>query len=101
MSTKARDSSKDFTGLATAGNRSPRGIWSNGTTMWVVDWNKKIYAYSMSSKARDTSKEFTSLDSQNTKPRGIWSNSTTMWVVDYGRNKLYAYNLSTKATRFI
>ena len=96
MSTKARDSSKDFTALQSAGNTSPRGIWSNGTTMWVADWNKKIYAYSMSSKARDTSKEFTSLDAQNTKPRGIWSNGTTMWVVDFGKNKLYAYNLSTR-----
>ena len=31
----SRDSSKDFT--LDSNNGSPRGIWSNGTTMWVVD----------------------------------------------------------------
>ena len=96
LTTKARDSSKDFTTLQSAGNTSPRGLWSNGTTMWVSDWSKKIYAYNMSTKARDTSKEFSSLDAQNTKPREIWSNGTTMWVADYGRNKLFAYTLSSR-----
>ena len=33
----------------------PEGIWSDGTTMWVSDWeDAKIYAYSMRSKARDS-----------------------------------------------
>ena len=53
MSTKARESAKDFDTLKAAGNRHPRGIWSDGTTMWAADWNDaKIYAYSMSAKAR-------------------------------------------------
>ena len=28
---------------------------------------------------------------------GIWSDGTTMWVADHARDKLYAYNLSSKA----
>ena len=31
-----------------AGNRASHDIWSDGSTMWVVDyWADKIYAYSM------------------------------------------------------
>ena len=59
MKTKARDSAKDFTTLYAAGNSDPRGIWSDGTTMWVVDWrDATIYAYSMSTKERDSAKDF-------------------------------------------
>ena len=44
---------KHFDTLIAAGNMNPRGIWSDGTTMWVADpWYDKIYAYSLSTKAR-------------------------------------------------
>ena len=33
----------------------------------------------------------------NTFPSGLWSDGTTMWVADYYDEKIYAYNLSTKA----
>ena len=36
LSTKARDTSKDFDTLGAAGNNDPRGIWSDNTTMWVA-----------------------------------------------------------------
>ena len=46
-------SSKEFNTLKAAGNNSPEGIWSDGTTMWVMDWiDAKIYGYSMSTKER-------------------------------------------------
>ena len=50
---------KDFNTLRTAGNRSPhpQGIWSDGTTMWVVAYfDEKIYAYDVASKARAPAK---------------------------------------------
>ncbi len=102
MTTKARDSSKDFsTTLSAAGNTSPTGIWSNKTTMWAADYStRKIYAYNMTTKARDSSKDFntnTLSAAGNTSPTGIWSNGTTMWVVDYSTRKIYAYNMTTKA----
>ena len=44
---------KDFDTLIAAGNEDPRGIWSDGTTMWAADYSDdKIYAYSMSTKER-------------------------------------------------
>ena len=40
-------------------NRSPEGLWSDGTTMWVADWfDDKLYAYNLSTKERDPGKDF-------------------------------------------
>ena len=47
----ARDSSKDFNTLSAAENTFPRGLWSNGTTLWVIDAvDDKIYAYNLATK---------------------------------------------------
>ena len=99
LSTKAKDSAKDFNTLAAAGNNSPNGIWSDGTTMWIADFSDdKLYAYNLSTKARDSGKDFNTLTGAgNNSPNGIWSDGTTMWVTDAVDDKLYAYNLSTKA----
>ncbi|MDE0471711.1 MAG: cadherin repeat domain-containing protein, partial [Ekhidna sp.] len=83
-------------------NSSPWGLWSDGTTMWVVDYSDdKLYAYTLATGARDTSKEF-DLHGDNSYPGGLWSDGTTMWVAneepsnDYSRrHKLYAYTLAT------
>ena len=46
LSTKSRDSSKDFDTLLAAENKNPVGLWSDGTTMWVADsQDGKLYAY--------------------------------------------------------
>ena len=100
MNTKARDADKDFDTLNAAGNTRPRGIWSDGTTMWVADSgsNDKIYAYDLSTKARDSGKDFDTLVAAGIDfPRGIWSDGATMWVVEDRDNKLYAFNMTTKA----
>ena len=75
-----------------------RGIWSDGTTMWITNYastsNAGIYAYKLTTSARDITQEF-SLNADNANPRGIWSNGTTIWVVDDVDDKLYAYTLAT------
>ena len=104
MATKARDSAKDFNTLDAAGNDSPRGIWSDGSTMWVVDvTDEKIYAYDMDTKARVSSKDFNNLhriredvDEEDARPFGIWSDGEIMWVVDANDYAIYAYDLNTK-----
>ena len=104
MSTKARDSAKDFNTLDAAGNDSPRGIWSDGSTMWVVDvTDEKIYAYDMDTKARVSSKDFNNLyriredvDEEDARPFGIWSDGEIMWVVDANDYAIYAYDMDTK-----
>ena len=88
----------DLDGLIAAGNGNPRGVWSNGTTIWVADGDDdKIYAYRMSDKTRDIGKDFDTLAAAgNNSPYGVWSNGTTMWVADEDDDKLYAYNMSDK-----
>ena len=109
----ARDSAKDFDTLDDAGNDDPRGIWSDGVTIWVSDTgDEKLFAYNIVTNARDPSKDFNTLRSAgNVAPRGIWSDGETMWVAHTGGrkwdsttldwyrddDKIFAYNLSTKA----
>ena len=93
LSDGSRDSGKDFNTLVGAGNKHPRGIWSDGTTMWVADRDDdKIYAYKMSDKSRDADKDIT-LDSGNDAPYGMWSNGHVLLVVDSTDTELYAYEL--------
>ena len=87
----------DLDGLIAAGNTHPRGVWSDGTTVWVVNGSlddDRLYAYVLSSGARDAARDIT-LASSNGDPRGVWSDETTVWVVDIVDGKLYAYNLSS------
>ena len=89
--------SRDINALEAAGNASPQGIWSEGTTMWVADdEDDKLYAYTLATGVRDATKDI-SLHSDNGDPRGIWSDDTTIWVADDEDDKLYAYTLATGA----
>ena len=94
----ARDPDEDFDTLDAAGNDSPEGIWSNGTTMWVADSSDgKIYAYNLNTKARESGKDFNTLDAAgNDYPVGIWSDGTTMWVLDNSDEEIYAYSMDSK-----
>ena len=92
---QSRDSGSDFT--LDAANGYPTGIWSDGTTMWVADFeDAKLYAYRMSDRSRDSGNDFT-LDAANGSPVGIWSDGTTMWASDFTDAKLYAYRMSDRS----
>ena len=79
-------------GFATS-NDDAAGIWSDDTTMWVVDRDgRKVYAYALDGGARRTDREL-DLHSDNTEAWGIWSDQTTLWVLDYVDDKVYAYAL--------
>ncbi len=90
----------DLNGVQAAGNETPWGVWSDGTTMWVTDTvDKTLYAYSLSTKTRDEGKDFVAdwiRGAGNDDPGAIWSDGTTMWVADIVDKKLYAYNLASK-----
>ncbi len=73
----------------------PEGVWSDGSTIWVVDnANGKLVAYSLSDGDHLADKTI-ELHSSNGKPRGIWSDNATIWVSDWDDTKLYAYDLDT------
>ena len=74
-------------------NANPRGIWSNGETMFVVDdEDATVYAWNMSDQTRDSDKEI-SLDSDNADPEGLWFDGRVLWVVDDADDRVYAYDL--------
>ena len=79
--------------MAAAGNGSPKGIWSDKTTVWVVDdLDNKLYAYTLATGARDSGKDII-LDPANGAPWGIWSDGTIIWVTNNTGYNLYAYTL--------
>ena len=78
----SRDRDKDIT-LGSV-NSAPTGIWSDGTTMWVLDsTDNKAYAYSLISGARDTGKDFNTdpcCDSQAI-PVALFRDGNIFWVL--------------------
>ena len=93
---KAED---DLDGLV-AGGTLPRNLWTNGTTIWVVNGSTsepELHAYNMDG-TRDSASDFETLEgATNYAPEGIWSDGTTMWVADASDDQIYAYTVSTKA----
>jgi len=95
-----RDPAREFgRSLYDAWNHEPRGIWSDGTTMWVADWKDgKLYAYDLEDKTRVPVKDFNGLKAAgNEVPMGIWSDGTTIWVADWVDDKIYAYLTGSRA----
>ena len=90
----------DFDTLAAAGNVEARGIWSDGTTLWVGDdksGHEKLYAYTLATRQRNSAEDFNALRAAgNRSIRGIWSDGTTMWVADYNNNRIFAYSRTTR-----
>ena len=77
------------------GSGTPEGVWSDGSTMWVVDNDSgRLVAYNRSTGDYLADKTI-ELDSSNGSPRGIWSNTSTIWVSDWDDTHLYAYDLET------
>ena len=113
----ANDSTKEFNlfdggdSVLSDGNALPGGLWSDGTTMWVTDGDRTVYAYTLSSGAYDSAKTFSAsisitippsptrpLGAQtHVTPHGIWSDGTTVWISDTVDGDVYAFNLTGDA----
>ena len=78
-------------------NDRPKGMWSDGTTLWVVESDTRrggqflIIPYDLSDGTFTLGKDI-ELDGSNRNPTGIWSDGTVVWVVDWDDTKLYAYS---------
>ncbi len=74
-------------------NNDQRGMWSNGTTLFVVDHgDSQVYGYQLSDRTRDDDKNL-DLVSANTDPWGLWFDGRVLWVADTADDKLYVYDL--------
>ena len=89
----------------------PRGIWSDGTTIWVVDAFRderagvnrrpKLVAFDLHDGTRNSGRDITGLHGY---PDGVWSDGVTLWVSTsvrsgpdndkVGRDKVLAYEFS-------
>jgi len=77
------------------GSGTPEGVWSDGSTIWVVDnESRRLVAYNRSTGNYLVDKTI-ELDGSNGAPRDIWSTASTIWVSDWDDTKLYAYGLGT------
>ena len=95
-------------------NDDPRGIWSDGVTIWVSDHGaKRLIAYRLpvlpdeeadsgeegaDGEARELERnrdeEFDKLSrASNNSPRGLWSDGDVMYVADESDDKVYTYNM--------
>ena len=91
-----RDTTKEFP-LHLDPTYAARGIWSDGTTVWVSDWiAAKLFAYTLASGARVPASDIT-LHHLNNSAQGIWSDGTTIWVAQWESLKFFAYDLATGA----
>ena len=86
-------------------NGDAKGIWSDGTTIWVANleaFGSEVFAYALADGTRQdgtgstTDMEF-DLDSDNGAPVGMWSDTTTIWVADSVSDQVYAYQMSDKS----
>ena len=89
-----RPDQKDF--ALSADNGSARGIWSDGTTMWVADSSDdKLYAYTLSAGTPDAANTFDLDKANNDHPGGLYGSSSTLWVSNTVTDKVYAYTITS------
>ena len=85
-------------------NFAPRGLWSDGTTIWVANdgsgAGNKLFAYKRSDNSRDSGKDFAAdTGAGNLDLRGICSDGATMFVADDAPSlrKFFAYKVSDQS----
>ncbi len=84
-----RDVELDGIGIAS-------GVWSDGDTVWVSDWeDPAVRAYALAGGARRSGKDLTELPA--TRAAGLWSDGSTLWVADFSGAAVHARDLSTGA----
>ena len=72
------------------------GVWSDGDTVWVSDWEgSAVRAYALDGGARRSGKDLTELSA--TRAAGLWSDGATLWVADFSGAAVHARDLSTGA----
>ena len=83
----------------------PAAVRINADTTWTWLWSwvsaatvTVVGGGQGTGGPRNSGQDFDTLSAGgNGDPAGIWSDGTTMWVADNRDDKIYAYNLSTKA----
>ena len=85
-----------------SGNQNPRGMWSDGTTLWIANDeegdNNRIYAYALPAGTYLPEKTFTLSALSHTAPGGVHGRGTTLWVTDTKTDRIIAYSIADDDT---
>ena len=90
----------DINTLPGTGNKSARGVCSDGETLWVVEERAlKLFAYVLAGDVptRDVDGDIQLDFYENYGPSGCAADGTTIWVADDEFDKLIAYDIASKA----
>ncbi len=90
----------DINTLPGTGNKSARGVCSDGETLWVVEERAlKLFAYSLEGDVptRDEDGDIQLDFYGNYGPGGCAADESTIWVADDEFDKLIAYDIASKA----
>ena len=90
----------DINTLPGTGNKSARGVCSDGETLWVVEERVlKLFAYVLAGDVptRDVDGDIQLDFYENYGPSGCAANGTTIWVADDEFDKVIAYDIASKA----
>ena len=89
----------DINTLPGTGNKSARGVCSDGETLWVVEERAlKLFEYSLDGDVptRDEDGDIQLDFYENYGPGGCATDGTTIWVADDEFDKLIAYDIASK-----
>ena len=75
-----------------------RGLWSDGTTMWVLDIFERALAYDLATGDRWPDSDIRYLHPKNSTVEGLWSDGEILWVSNANvLDKVFAYDFATGA----
>ena len=80
-------------------NNAPRGLWSDGETLWVADYlDAKLYAYDLADRSRLPARDIETRVGRPAggalNPTGMWGDGEHVWVADHQSDWVYAYRLA-------
>ncbi len=90
----SRDSSKDVTSLADAGNENPNGMWAIDGVMYVTDdKDHRVYAYNLEEEGFGERLPGREWYVSRIRPKGIWSDGTFVWILSPSLDAILAYTV--------
>ena len=81
------------------GYRVRIGITNRMGTSWSLASaaSSTVGTYTPTPGARYPCEDFDTLNAAGNVPSGLWADGVTMWSLDYAEDKIYAYDMTTKA----
>ena len=84
------DSDKDLRSIES--DHSPRDIWSDGDTIWVLsEHDPELIAHDLETGSRVEDRDYKRTSDYNDQDMGLWSDGDTVWISETWATKSYVY----------